>query len=111
MVQDQLAHEVGQFCGSNNLPTYPSTAGLAPAHVQANLVILPSKYASDFRALCQRNPVPCPLISESPPGDPTRFIHSPGTGFSHSVLTHKVDVRIDLPKYNIYRSKVEFVDR
>lgn len=41
------------------------TSGLAPSCLQANLIILPSKYAEDFRLLCKRNPVPCPLLAES----------------------------------------------
>jgi uncharacterized protein YcsI (UPF0317 family) len=105
MVQDHTAHEVRQSCRTNTLSTYPSTASFAPGHIQANLVILPSKYASDFRALCQRNPVPCPLIGESPIGDPTKFlIPSVGTGFNHCLFSHEIDVRSDLPKYNIYRA-------
>jgi len=98
------AEEVRLLCRSNSLPTYPSTASLAPGHIQANLVILPSKYASDFRSLCQRNPVPCPLIGESLVGDPTTFVPSPGTGFTHHLFSKPIDVRTDLPKYNIYNA-------
>jgi len=104
MAQNHWGREVRQLCRTNGLSYNPSTSGLAPGHIQANLVILPSKYASDFRALCQRNPVPCPLIGESPIGDPTRFIPSPATGFDHALFSHEIDVRTDLPKYNIYRS-------
>ena len=32
------------------------TAGLANGYLQANLVILPEKYALDFARYCQRNP-------------------------------------------------------
>lgn len=103
MDQAKAAQEVRLACRSNTLPTYPSTAGLAPGHIQANLVVLPSKYASDFRSLCQRNPVPCPLMGESLVGDPTTFIPSPGTGFYHPLFNGTVDIRTDLPKYNIYR--------
>ena len=38
------------------------TAGLAMGYAQANLVILPEKYAFDFLLFCQRNPKPCPLL-------------------------------------------------
>ncbi|OAA68522.1 hypothetical protein SPI_00717 [Niveomyces insectorum RCEF 264] len=41
------------------------TANLAPTYLQANLIVLPSRYADDFRLLCKRNPVPCPLLAES----------------------------------------------
>lgn len=42
-----------------------TTSGVAPTFLQANLLVLPSRYADDFRKLCARNPVPCPLIAES----------------------------------------------
>jgi uncharacterized protein YcsI (UPF0317 family) len=98
------AQEVRRLCRLNALPTYPSTTGLAAGHIQANLAVLPAKYASDFRSLCQRNPVPCPLIGESLIGDPTTIIPSQGSGFTHSLFRESVDIRTDLPKYNIYRS-------
>ncbi|KAK3371030.1 hypothetical protein B0T24DRAFT_658085 [Lasiosphaeria ovina] len=41
------------------------TAGLTPSYLQANLIVLPSQYAADFRLLCARSPVPCPLLAES----------------------------------------------
>ena len=57
---------------TNNLTTF--TSGQAPSHLQANLIVLPSRYASDFRDLCTRNPVPCPLLAESYiPGDFSRL--------------------------------------
>src|SRR5271170_5043325 len=97
------AEQVRLACRGDKLPSHPSTAGLASGHIQANLVILPEKYASDFRALCQRNPVPCPLMGESLVGDPTIFTPSPGTGFSEALFEGIIDLRFDLPKYNIYR--------
>ena len=36
------------------------TSGLAPRHVQGNVVILPADEAHDFLLFCQRNPKPCP---------------------------------------------------
>eukprot|EP00959_Pyramimonas_sp_CCMP1952_P108378 2266118-Pyramimonas_sp.AAC.1 len=39
------------------------TAGMAPGYVQGNLVILPARYADDFRTFCDRNPKPCPLLA------------------------------------------------
>ena len=68
------------------------TAGLAMGYAQANLVILPGKYAFDFLLFCQRNPKPCPLIEVLESG---RY----RTGF----LALDADVRTDIPKYNIYR--------
>ncbi len=68
------------------------TAGLAMGYAQANLVILPGKYAFDFLLFCQRNPKPCPLLEVLESG---RY----RTGF----LASDADVRTDIPKYNIYR--------
>jgi uncharacterized protein YcsI (UPF0317 family) len=34
------------------------TTGLAPGHVQANLVILPADWAGEFAAFCAANPSP-----------------------------------------------------
>jgi uncharacterized protein YcsI (UPF0317 family) len=68
------------------------TAGLAMGYAQANLVILPGKYAFDFLLFCQRNPKPCPLIEVLESG---RY----RTGF----LASDADVRTDIPRYNIYR--------
>lgn len=81
----------------------PNTSGLAPTYLQANLIILPSKYASDFRLLCARNPVPCPLIAES--SEPGRWdsvrSHLPSLD-GQAVLTD-VDMRTDAPRYNVYK--------
>ena len=68
------------------------TAGLAPGHVQANLVILPQRQAYDFLVFCQRNPRPCPLIEVTDPGNPEPVGVAPGA-----------DLRTDIPRYRIYR--------
>ncbi|KAK0238709.1 hypothetical protein EDD85DRAFT_518096 [Armillaria nabsnona] len=73
-----------------------STAGICAGHVQANVIILPQKYADDFRWLCLRNPVSCPLLGETKPGDPRVPEH----------LAFKSDIRTDCPLYNIYRDGV-----
>ena len=44
------------------------TTGLAPGHLQANLVILPADWADEFAAFCAANPKPCPLIAQSEAG-------------------------------------------
>ncbi len=68
------------------------TAGLAPGYAQANLVILPKKYAFDFLLFCQRNPKPCPLLEVLEAGRTrTEFLSS------------AADIRTDVPQYNIYR--------
>jgi uncharacterized protein YcsI (UPF0317 family) len=68
------------------------TTGMAPGHVQANLVILPADWAEEFAAFCAANPKPCPLIARSEPGDPTL----PSLG-------RDIDVRRDLPRYRVFR--------
>ncbi|PLB35316.1 DUF1445 domain protein [Aspergillus candidus] len=77
-----------------------NTAGLAPGYLQANLLILPAKHASDFHDLCLRNPVSCPLLGISTqPGStnsitPAQCIQPAGD----------FDLRTDFPKYRIYRN-------
>ncbi|ORY78487.1 hypothetical protein BCR35DRAFT_305129 [Leucosporidium creatinivorum] len=70
----------------------PATANLCDGHVQANVIILPNKFAADFRALCARNPVPCPLLGETLPGDAT----------VPARLAANADIRYDLPLYRTY---------
>ncbi len=69
-----------------------STAGLAPGYTQGNLAILPADLALDFLRYCQRNPKPCPVIGLSETGDP-----------SLPTLGRDIDIRSDVPSYNIYR--------
>ncbi|GAA5944979.1 uncharacterized protein JCM15063_000592 [Sporobolomyces koalae] len=71
-----------------------TTAGICDGYVQANVIFLPAKYASDFRALCKRNPVPCPLLGETKVGDPTVPAH----------LAKDSDIRTDCPSYRVYSS-------
>ncbi|CAK7203602.1 hypothetical protein SEUCBS139899_006339 [Sporothrix eucalyptigena] len=80
-----------------------STSGVAPTYLQANLLVLPSRYAADFRNLCARNPVPCPLIAESAaPGDFSRLVsHLPSV--SSKSLAEGLDLRTDCPRYNVYK--------
>ena len=70
------------------------TTGLAPGHVQANLVILPTDRAQEFAAFCAANPKPCPLVAQSEPGNPTL----PTLG--------DIDVRRDLPRYRVFRDGI-----
>ncbi|MDB5348694.1 MAG: putative hydro-lyase [Schlesneria sp.] len=67
------------------------TAGFAPGYAQANLVILPSDWASDFLLFCQRNPRPCPLIAVTDPGS------------WRPIVAPEADLRTDLPKYRVWR--------
>ena len=38
------------------------TAGMCSGYAQANLVILPKKYADDFKEFARKNPKPCPIL-------------------------------------------------
>ena len=62
------------------------TPGMAPGHVQANLVILPGDLAFDFLLFCQRNPKPCPLLEVVEGGSAEPKTFAPGA-----------DLRYDLP--------------
>lgn len=68
------------------------TSGLAPGVLQANLAVLPRDSALDFMRFCQRNPKPCPLVGVSDTGDPML-----------RTLGADIDVRTDIPGYNVYR--------
>ena len=68
-----------------------TTAGLAPGYLQTNLVIVPDADAGDFLLFCQRNPVPCPLIEVTRPGDPEPRASAP-----------EADLRTDVPRYRLY---------
>ncbi|WP_067726102.1 putative hydro-lyase [Oceanobacillus damuensis] len=71
------------------------TTGLAPRFTQANLVIMPKKYAYDFLLFCVRNPKSCPLIEVTDAGSA-----EPGK------TAPEADLRTDLPKYRIYHDGV-----
>jgi uncharacterized protein YcsI (UPF0317 family) len=74
------------------------TSGLAPGIAQANIVILPSRYASSFREFCFANAQACPLLEESPlPGDPT---------FPQMCAISSCDVSRDVPAYLIWNNGI-----
>lgn len=58
---------------------------------QANLAILPKEYAFEFLLFCNRNPLPCPVLEVTEPGDPESKQLAPGA-----------DLRTDLPMYRVY---------
>ena len=68
------------------------TSGLAPRHVQGNVVILPADMAGDFLLFCQRNPKPCPLLAVSAPGETAL-----------PTLGADIDIRTDVPRYRVWR--------
>lgn len=69
------------------------TAGICDGLLQCNLVILPADYARDFHQFCEANLVFCPLLATSKAGD-------------HGIeaLGQNIDLRTDLPLYNIYKN-------
>jgi len=66
------------------------TAGLAIKFAQANLVILPADTADEFRAFCQSNAQPCPLME----------VLSVGS-YTPRDTAEDADLRTDLPRYRI----------
>ena len=68
-----------------------STSGLAKGYLQANLVILPAEWANDFLLFCQRNPVACPLIGMTEPGEK----HLAEIGLD-------IDISRDVPEYHVF---------
>jgi len=71
------------------------TAGLARGYVQGNVCILPREYAAEFRAFCERNPKPCPLLAMSEPGDPRL-----------PALGEDLDIRTDVSRYRVFHNGV-----
>ncbi len=69
------------------------TAGVANGYTQANLVVLPKELAFEFLLFCQRNPKPCPVLDVTEPGSWEPSMVAPGA-----------DLRVDLPKYRVYRN-------
>jgi uncharacterized protein YcsI (UPF0317 family) len=71
------------------------TPGVAPGYAQANLVILPLKYAMDFFIFAQRNPKPCPILDVCEPGKYNPVMTAPSA-----------DIRTDIPKYRVYKNGI-----
>ncbi|HEX7055536.1 MAG TPA: putative hydro-lyase [Burkholderiales bacterium] len=67
-----------------------TTSGMAPAHVQGNVTIVPEAYAGEFLRFCQLNPKPCPLLGVSEAGNPAL----PALG--------DIDIRTDVPRYRVF---------
>ena len=87
------------------------TSGHAPTYVQANLLILPEKHASAFHDLCLRNPVPCPLLAITSPGNPHQLLpislpslKSAAENNENSCFDHDFDIRTDFPSYRVYEN-------
>lgn len=68
------------------------TAGLCAGRLQANLVVLPERYAAEFETFCKINPKPCPLVAVAKAGV---------LNFGNS--DPDLDLRFDLPNYRIHQ--------
>lgn len=88
-----LPSEVREACRTGAM-TGP-TAGVATGYAQANLVVLRASDAVDFRAFCERNPKPCPLLEVTRVG-----------GFEPVELAPGADLRTDLPRYRVYEEGI-----
>lgn len=72
------------------------TSGMCGGYAQANLVILPQKYAEDFKLFAEYNPKPCPILEITEPGS----CIAKRTADSANIAT-------DIPKYFIYKNGVK----
>lgn len=84
----RVAVREGRFSGS--------TAGVAAGYVQANVTIVPAAYAQDFRAFCEANTKPCPLLAVGEQGSPF-----------FPTLGEDIDARTDVPRYLVFEHGIE----
>ena len=68
------------------------TSGLAAGFVQVGIAVLPAEHADQFADFCAKNSRACTLLLRSKPGV-----------FTFPSLGEGVDVRSDLPRYQIHR--------
>ncbi|MCQ2575465.1 MAG: putative hydro-lyase [Treponema sp.] len=83
--------EVRQLIGEGKITG--QTSGMCDGYAQANLCILPKKYAYDFLLFCQRNPKSCPLLEVGDEGN--KFLNSSAPG---------CDITKEVPKYRIWKN-------
>ena len=69
------------------------TSGLATNKLQANIVILPKEYTTDFYNFCRLNSKACPLVGQTKLNNP--YFES---------LGDDIDIRFDVPLYNVYKN-------
>lgn len=89
-LQNALPNEIRAQIRSGALQV--PTSGMAKGYVQANVVILPSKYAYDFLKFCFRNPKTCPLLDVSEVGSPSFMKYG-----------KEADIRTDVGLYRLYK--------
>lgn len=74
------------------------TSGCIPGYAQANVLILPKEAADDFADLCERNPVPCPLLGKT-------ILGSASNVDNNKIINDTAfDLRTDLPKYKVFEN-------
>ncbi|KAF4666147.1 hypothetical protein FOZ61_010087 [Perkinsus olseni] len=85
------------------------TSGKAAGHVQANLVILPSKYKNHFERFCALNPQACALLETIDSTTTTDPNGHRRLKLISAVVTPGADILTDAPKYTVYNGhdKVE----
>lgn len=91
---DVTPNEVRQLI-RDEIITIP-TAGMCGGYAQANLVILPNKYADDFRLFAEYNPKPCPILEITEPGC-----------FTTKLTAENANIVTDIPKYYIYKDGIK----
>lgn len=83
--------QLRELCRNNKF--FKNTSGLCNNHIHTNMIILPYKYAEDFKLFCDINSKPCPLIEKLNVGDPIPYKSAKNS-----------NICTDLPKYNIYKN-------
>ena len=92
-ITEEAPAEVRQKIRAGEITT--PTSGLCPGYAQANLVVLPRKYAYDFLLFAQRNPKACPILEVSDTG--SRLLRKIASG---------ADIATDIPRYRVYEGGV-----
>ena len=69
------------------------TENCCNGYAQANLVVLPEKYARDFQLFCERNPKPCPILEITKPGE-----------MYTSFFANHACIASDIPMYRVFRN-------
>ncbi len=59
-------YQVRLDCRANKIKVFPST--LISGYLCVNIVMMHKDYAEDFQKFCEENPVPCPLLGVTKPG-------------------------------------------
>ena len=69
------------------------TTEVCQGYAQTNLAIVPKELAFEFLLFCNRNPLSCPVLEVTEPGDPEPKQSARGA-----------DLRTDLPRYRVFKN-------